>query len=284
MIMNARLGIAAPALFLIACGGTQSGSSDSSIDASLSEMIATNMAPISEYEVEEEEGVDGETWWEVEAVAELEIYFAEDGSIPKFEARVPFYMVPEAALQAADNAAGADAERLEAELALFGELIVWELEYDVGGDDELDVYVNSDGSLYEEYGSGEEIEVEEGDSNAIQARFAEAMAPITDFEVEMEAGQDGATWYEVEYEEEIEVYFRADGTNPKYEARIPFSMVPEAAMEAAMEAAPEGAEPVAAELVILLDELMWEVEFMEPGADDDIDIYVTSEGEILREY
>jgi len=277
--------ILSASMTLAACGGSQStDSGDEAVSDAVTEMIAANMVPFTDFEIETEDGVDGSVWYEVELDTELEIYFTEDGAIPKFEARIPFSMLPKAVLSMAMETAGEGAEMYAAELVLFGDLMVYEVEFNEGQDDELDVYVEADGTLYDEYGAADEAAVEEGDSNAMVEQFAEMMVPMTDYTVEMEAGRDGATWYEVEYVNEVEVYFTESGEMPKYEAHVPFALVPEAAMQAAMEAAPEGTEAVQAEFVILMGEQMWEIEFAAPGSDEDTDIYVNSDGTMVREY
>ena len=112
------------------------------------------------------------------------------------------------------------------------------------------------------------------------AAIATTMAPYGAYTVEVEEGSAGATWYEVEYHAEAEVYFAEGGGLPKFEVVVPWDVVPAPVQAAGQAAMTVGDTLEAAELVYLQGRLLFEIEIVD-AAGVKRDLYYTPEGELV---
>jgi hypothetical protein len=133
------------AFFVCACGGA-APTPELEISPALAEQITTSMAPFGAYEVEGGEGPDG-SWYEVEAVSPVSIYFAADGTIPKFEVNVPLALLPEPVRTAASAEMELGDTLSEVELVYMNAMILWEVEIITADGTERDLYYLADGTL-----------------------------------------------------------------------------------------------------------------------------------------
>lgn len=127
------------------CSGPQVAAPQ--MDEELAATIAEVMAARSPYTLEAEEGSGGETWYEAEFMAEAEVYFAPDGSMPKFEVEIPWDVMP-AAVQEASRAELQVGDTLEAaELVYLNGRLYFEVEIVNAAGEDRDLYYTPEGEL-----------------------------------------------------------------------------------------------------------------------------------------
>lgn len=98
-------------------------------------------------EVDEEEGEDGSTQWEVEHPNEMELELADDGTVSALEFAVPRALLPSSVAQAAQACWG-EAELDEVEVVVRGAALLWEVEAEVG-EEQLEAVFRPDGGFEE---------------------------------------------------------------------------------------------------------------------------------------
>jgi hypothetical protein len=147
MVRSSRVSFVVMSSFLaVACGGAPSTPDAPAIPTEVQAAAATQLEGFGPYTIAVEDGSGGTPWYEAESTATVDLYFAPDGSMPKFEVQVPFDLLPAPVRDAGRGELSAGDSLLGAELVYLNGQLLFEIEILAADGTKRDLYFDPTGS------------------------------------------------------------------------------------------------------------------------------------------
>lgn len=130
----------------VACGGAPSAPDAPAIPTEVQSAAAAQLEGFGPYTIEVEDGSGGTLWYEAESTATIDLYFAPDGSMPKFEVQVPFDLLPAPVRDAGRGELSTGDTLVGAELVYLNGQLLFEIEIQGADGTKRDLYYDPSGS------------------------------------------------------------------------------------------------------------------------------------------